>query len=284
MPLRPRQLEHGALAQLAEVEQPGERVVRLVLAALVQQAQVVQGDVGLVGELREQPALLVGVEAVLVVQVAGDLLTRVALELAHGVAEAPAHGLLGEHLGPGDALEHAVDDAALHVAHRRAGGTQVLAAQTALELDEHALLVELDLEVAELHLREPVLEALDRGDAEVAAGALAGEVDGRPRALSEDLGQDRELEQADQRRRRRGVGRRARQHLAGVRPHATFLGGRERDDAAQRTREHARQRHLFLGTQRHSCPLGDHTRATHSRAAPLSASSPHARRATLPVL
>ena len=124
MPLRARQLERGALAQRAEVEQPGERVVRLVLTALVHQAQVVEGDVRLVGELREQAALLDGMEAVLVVQVA-RLLAGVALELAHGVAEAPAHGLLGEHLGAGDVLEHAVDDAALDVAHRGAGARQL---------------------------------------------------------------------------------------------------------------------------------------------------------------
>ena len=56
-------------------------------------------------------------------------------------------------------LEHAVDEAALEVADGRAVGRQPLAAQAVAELDQHALLVELDLELAEVHVVEPVLEA-----------------------------------------------------------------------------------------------------------------------------
>ena len=122
-----------------------------MLLALVDQAQVVERDLGLVGELRRAGGAGVGVEAVLVVEVAG-LRAAVALELAHRVAEAPAERLLGEDLGAGDALEHAVDDAALEVAERRARRPAGAGSSGSAELDEHALLVELDLELAELHV------------------------------------------------------------------------------------------------------------------------------------
>ncbi len=209
-----------------------------------------------------------GMKSVLVVQVAGRLLSRRTPRTGTRCRRGPAHSLLGEDLSAGDPLEDAVDDAALNIADGRAGSRKVFAAQAAAEFDEHALLVEFHLEVAELHPREPVLEALDGRDAEVAAGALAREVDGRAGALAEDLGKDRELQQTDERRRRRGVGRRGRQHFAGVGPHPALLGSRQCDDAAERTRKHGRQRHLFLGTHSHSHPLSGRARATHSRRPP----------------
>ena len=76
--------------------------MRLALAALVDEAQVVERDLRLVGELAEQTALGVGVEAVLAVEVAG-LVAAVALELADRVAQSPAQRLLGEDLGARDA-------------------------------------------------------------------------------------------------------------------------------------------------------------------------------------
>ena len=152
-------------------------------------------------------------------------------------------------------LEHAVDDAALEVAERRAGGRQTLAAQAVRELDEDALLVELDLELAELHLAEPVLERLDRVQLEVVAEPLRGEVDRRPGAGAEDLGQDRELQVAEERRGHARLGGRRGPHVGRRRPRARLLGRRQGEQAAQGAREDRRQRELLVGAHGHALSL-----------------------------
>lgn len=69
-----------------------------------------------------------------------------------------------------------------------------------MELHQDPFLVELNLQLAQVHLAEPVLKSLDRANPEAAAESLAGEVDCRPGACAENPGQDRELEHPEQRR------------------------------------------------------------------------------------
>ena len=137
--------------------------MRLALLAFVEEPQIVERHLGLVGDLAQESTLEVGVESVLVVQIPG-LAAGVALELTHRVTQAPAQRLLGDDLRARDDLEHAIDQAPLEIADGRADARQPLAARATPELHEDALLVEFDLELAELHLPEPLPEPLQRVD------------------------------------------------------------------------------------------------------------------------
>jgi len=91
--------------------------VRLALLAFVEEPQIVERHLGLVGDLAQEPKLEVGVEPVLVVQIPG-LAAGVAFELTHRVTEAAAQRLLGDDLRARDDLEHAIDHAPLEIADR----------------------------------------------------------------------------------------------------------------------------------------------------------------------
>jgi hypothetical protein len=147
-------------------------------------------------------------------------------------------------------------EAALEVAQRRPSSGQMLAAAAVAELHENALLIQLDLELSEPHLDEPVLEALDRNDVKAATEALAGQVDGRTGARAEEFRQDGELQEAKQLGRYRRAVRRVGHDRLGRRPGASLLGGRQRDHVLQGAREDRRQSNFLLGTKRHAHPLG----------------------------
>jgi len=57
-----------------------------------------------------------------------------------------------------------------------------------LELDEHALFVDLDFEIAEVHLVEPVLERLDGGELQGRAEPLGRQIDGGTGVLASTSG------------------------------------------------------------------------------------------------
>ena len=241
---RPGELERRVLTQMAEVVHARQRVARLGVAVVAHQPQVLEGDVGLVGEARQQAALHLALRAVFGVDVAVGV-GVVGLELADGVAQAPAKGLLGDDGGAGDALEHAVDEAALEVAERAAGGRQAVAGHAFGQLDQDLLFVELDLELAEHHRGEPRLEVLDRAQLEIAAEALGGDVHDRARALAERFGQQDELDEPEQRRRHAHfvVGR---FEDLGRRGHgARLFGAGEGDQVAERAREQVGERELL---------------------------------------